>query len=231
MTKPKMASERGGRGRLRGLYAITPDIPDTPRLALLARECLEGGAAALQYRAKGVAPALALVQARQLATLCRAHGALFIVNDSLELALAVEADGVHLGRDDEPARHARMILPSGIIGVSCYDDPRRAQAAAADGADYVAIGSLFASSTKPGAVRAPLAAIGEARASSGLPVVAIGGITHANAHEALAAGADMVAVIGAVFSAEDVRAAARAFARLFDPIPGHDHVRPQPRAL
>ena len=226
-----MPSERGAGARLRGLYAITPATPDTARLALLARECLEGGAAALQYRAKDMAPGLALVQARRLAELCRAHGALFIVNDSLALALAVGADGVHLGREDEPPRQARIVFPVGVIGVSCYDDPRRAREAAAAGADYVAIGSVFTSSTKPAAVRAPLCAITDARAASALPVVAIGGITHANAPEAIAAGADMVAVIAAVFSAPDVRASARQFARLFESRSEQDHVRPQPRAL
>lgn len=226
-----MASERGASARLRGLYAITPQTTDTTHLAMLARECLEGGAAALQYRAKGVAPGLALVQARQLAELCRAHGSLFIVNDSIELALAVGADGVHLGRDDAPPAEARVAFPSGIIGVSCYDDPARAGMAAAAGADYVAIGSVFPSSTKPDAVRAPLAAIGQARAASRLPVVAIGGITAANAREAIAAGADMLAVIAAVFGAADVRTAARAFAHLFESTNGPDHVRAQPRAL
>ena len=226
-----MASERGAGARLRGLYAITPGLADTERLATLARECLEGGAAALQYRAKEVSPGLALIQARRLAGLCREHGALFIVNDSIELAAAVDADGVHVGRDDGPASEARLVLPAALIGVSCYDDPQRARAAKAAGADYVAIGSVFASSTKPGAVRAPLAALAEARAASGLPVVAIGGITHENAAHAIAAGADMVAVIAAVFSAADVRAAARGFARLFDSNPGEDHVRPQPRAV
>jgi thiamine-phosphate pyrophosphorylase len=226
-----MASERDAGGRLRGLYAITPEMLDTERLADLARAALEGGAAVLQYRAKDIPPGVALLQARRLAGLCRDHGALFIVNDSIELAAAVQADGVHLGRDDGSPKHARMVLPDAVIGVSCYDEPGRALAAAAGGADYVAIGSVFASTTKPGAVRAPLAAIGEARAASSLPVVAIGGITHANAAQAIAAGADMVAVINAVFSARDVRAAAREFARLFDLDTGHDHVRPQPRAL
>jgi thiamine-phosphate pyrophosphorylase len=226
-----MASEPR-RARLRGLYAITPPMADTERLAALAGECLEGGAALLQYRAKGAPPGLALVQARRLATLCRAHGAALIVNDSLELALAVEADGVHLGRDDEDARQARILFPAGIIGVSCYADPERARAAAAAGADYVAIGSIFDSSTKPAAPRAPLAAIARARALSGLPVAAIGGITQHNASEAIDAGADMLAVIAAVFAAPDVRAAARAIARCFDDPPkGDDDVRTQPRAV
>lgn len=210
-----MASEPR-RARLRGLYAITPESRDTERLVALARQCLEGGAALLQYRGKEAPAGLALTQARQLAALCRAHGAVFIVNDSIELALAVQADGVHLGREDEDARHARIVFPEGILGVSCYADPQAAAAAAKAGADYVAIGSVFPSSTKPAAPLAPLEAVARARAASGLPVAAIGGITPENAAEAIAAGADMVAVISAVFAAPDVRAAARAFARLFD---------------
>lgn len=211
-----MASEPR-RARLRGLYAITPQTRDTERLVALARQCLEGGAALLQYRGKAAPAGLALTQARQLAALCRAHGATFIVNDSIELALAVQADGVHLGREDEDARHARIVFPDGIVGVSCYADPQAASLAAKAGADYVAIGSVFPSSTKPAAPPAPLEAIARARAACGLPVAAIGGITPENAPAAIAAGADMVAVISAVFAAPDVRAAARAFARLFDP--------------
>jgi thiamine-phosphate pyrophosphorylase len=211
-----MANEARRPPRLKGLYAITPETRDTERLAELASQCLEGGAAALQYRAKDAPPGLALLQARRLAALCRDHGAAFIVNDSIELALAVQADGVHLGRDDEDARHARIVFPAGIIGVSCYADASRAGAAAAAGADYVAIGSMFPSPTKPLAPLARLDAIARARSLSGLPVVAIGGITPSNAPQAIAAGADMVAVISAVFAAPDVRAAARAFARLFD---------------
>lgn len=210
-----MASER--RARLRGLYAITPETPDTERLAALTRASLEGGAALIQYRGKEASPGLALHQARRLAELCRAHGAAFIVNDSIELALAVGADGVHLGREDEDARHARIVFPEGIVGVSCYADPQAAVAAARAGADYVAIGSVFPSSTKPAAALAPLVAITRARAACGLPVAAIGGITPENAGEAIAAGADMVAVISAVFAAPDARAASHAFARLFHP--------------
>jgi thiamine-phosphate pyrophosphorylase len=215
--------------RLRGLYAITPETQDTARLLAAAQECLAGGAALLQYRAKQAAPGVALVQARGLAELCRRHGAAFIVNDSLPLALAAGADGVHLGRDDEDPRSARIAFPRGLIGVSCYDDPARALAAAEAGADYVGIGSVFASSTKPGAVRAPLAALGEARRRSRLPVAAIGGITLDNARQAIAAGADMVAVIAAVFEAPDVRAAASAFTALFDE--RTRDVRAQPRPV
>jgi thiamine-phosphate pyrophosphorylase len=223
-----MSAER----RLAGLYAITPEERDTGRLVARVRECLEGGAAVLQYRAKSLPPATRREQALALAPLCRAHGVPFLMNDSVELALAAGADGVHLGREDGDPREARAQLGGAIIGVSCYDEPGRARDAARAGADYVAIGSVFPSSTKPRAARAPLALLAEAKAASGLPVVAIGGITAENAAEAIAAGADMVAVISAVFDAPDVRAAARAIARLFNDVPrGADDVRAQPRAL
>ena len=226
-----MGSE-AGRARLRGLYAVTPETSDTAWLTERVAECLEGGAALIQYRAKHAAPDLALEQARRLVRLCRAHGVALIVNDSVELALAAGADGVHLGRDDLDVSRARAALPAALIGVSCYDEPGRALALARAGADYVAIGSVFASPTKPFARRASLDKLAAAKSVSGLPVAAIGGITLENATLAIAAGADMVAVISAVFAASDVRAAARSFARLFDAaVPGNEHVRTQPRAL
>ena len=215
------------RARLRGLYAITPATADTELLARKAQAALEGGAALLQYRFKEIPAALALTQARRLAALCERAGVPFVVNDSVQIAAAVGA-GLHLGRDDEDVRSARKVLPRALIGVSCYDEPARAATAAAGGADYVAIGSVFASGTKPHAVRAALEHLGAARAAGGLPVVAIGGITAHNAPRAIAAGADMVAVISAVFDAPDVAAAARDFARLFahNPSGEENHVRP-----
>jgi thiamine-phosphate pyrophosphorylase len=217
---------------LRGLYAITPGIADTAKLLAQVTACLEGGAALVQYRAKDLPHALRLEQARRLAQACRDHGVPLIVNDSVELALASQAGGVHLGRDDGDPRAARRAFPHGIIGVSCYDELDRAREAGAAGADYIGIGSVFASSTKPGAVRAPLDLIARARAASGLPVAAIGGITRANATLAIAAGADMVAVIGALFEAQDIAAAAKDFARLFEPSrPGSRDARAQPQPL
>lgn len=204
--------------RLKGLYAITPERLDTERLAREVELALEGGAAVVQYRAKHADAALALEQARRLRELCSAFGAPLIVNDSLGLAIEVAADGVHLGRDDGDVRAARAALPGRLIGVSCYDDPARARRAAEDGADYVGIGSVFASATKPGAVRAALDRLGDARRAGALPVAAIGGITADNAAAAISSGADMVAVISAVFDAPDVRAAARSIASLF-PVP------------
>ncbi|APV49111.1 thiamine-phosphate diphosphorylase [Betaproteobacteria bacterium GR16-43] len=200
---------------LRGLYAITPERSDTERLVREVTAALEGGAALVQYRAKEADAALALEQARRLLDRCREFGVPFIVNDRLELALAIGADGVHLGREDGDVRAARAALHGRILGVSCYDDPLLARAAARDGADYVGIGSVFASSTKPGAVRAGLEKLARARREAAIPVAAIGGITAANAAEAIANGADMVAVVAAIFEARDIRAAARSLAQLF----------------
>jgi thiamine-phosphate pyrophosphorylase len=127
---------------------------------------------------------------------------------------------------------AREKMPGGLIGVSCYVDPDRARAAARAGADYVAIGSVFPSPTKPCAVHAPLELLAAAKRLSSLPVVAIGGITPANAQRVINAGADMVAVISAVFDAPDVERAARDFSRLFaSPLSGSPDVRTQPQVI
>jgi thiamine-phosphate pyrophosphorylase len=200
---------------LRGLYAITPREPDTERLLDQVRRAIAGGAALVQYRAKDLGHEAQVEQARQLAQLCRARGVPLLVNDSVDVALAADADGVHLGRDDAAPREARARMPGAIIGVSCYAELERARAAAGDGADYIGIGSVFASPTKPAAVRAPLELIARAKTESGLPVAAIGGIDTSNAAAAVAAGADMLAVISALFDAPDVEAAARRFALLF----------------
>ena len=221
---------RRDRARLRGLYAITPASTDTAGLVRRVSECLDGGAALVQYRAKDIAPGLALTQARALLDVCRRAGVPLIVNDSIELAAAVGADGVHLGRDDATVHEARILLPGALVGVSCYDDPERARAAARAGADYVGVGSVFPSTTKPGAVHAPLELLARAREASGLPVAAIGGITVENAASVAAAGADMLAVISALFDAADVRRAARSIASHFD-LPGatsDERSQPQP---
>jgi len=219
-------------GPLRGLYAITPGTADTALLVRQVEAVLEGGAALVQYRAKDLAPALRLEQARRLAVVCRAHRAALIVNDSPELALAAGADGVHLGRDDGDARAARLAMPGAIVGVSCYADLQRARDAAGAGADYIGIGSVFPSPTKPHAVHAPLDLLARAQAESGLPVAAIGGITLANAPRVIGAGAAMIAVISALFDADDVSCAARGFARLFDtPTTGPSDVRTQPQPV
>jgi thiamine-phosphate pyrophosphorylase len=197
--------------KLRGLYAITPDQTERAMLRRQVAQALEGGIAMLQYRRKGAQDA---GEARELATLCRRRGVPFIVNDDLALALACGADGLHLGREDGDLAVARVKLVGKVLGVSCYDSLDAARAAVAAGADYVAFGSVFASPTKPGAVRAPLSLFAQAR-SLGVPLVAIGGITLENAAQLLQAGADGLAVISDLFDAPDVGARARAYGKLF----------------
>lgn len=199
-----------------GLYAITPDCLEADVLYAHCRAALQGGARLLQYRDKLSDKGDKLVRAKMLAQLCRQHQALFIVNDHVELAEACAADGVHLGRDDGNVARARALLgPDKILGVSCYNQLAHAERAKQQGADYVAFGAVFASATKPDAVHAPLSLLGTAREVVGLPVVAIGGITLANAPEVVRAGADCVAVIQALFAADDIEAAAAGFARCF----------------
>ena len=204
---------------LRGLYMVTPRLEGAALLERV-RAAFEGAGPGylLQYRAKATDAQQRAHDARALAALCRARGATFIVNDDLELALAVGADGLHLGRDDGEPAAARARLGAMLLGVSCYASLELARAAVAAGADYVAFGSVFPSSTKPSAVRAPLSLFAEAR-PLGVPLVAIGGITLENAPQLLAAGADCVAVISDLFDARDVAARARAFTRLFHPDP------------
>ncbi len=205
--------------RLAGLYAVTPDLDDTQRLLALVEAALAGGAAAIQYRHKAADPALKRTQAAALLSLTRKAGIPLIVNDDLELALELGADGVHLGRDDGALAAARARLgPGRILGVSCYNEPARADVARAAGADYLAFGSVYPSGVKPGAVRAPLSLFAQAHDTSDLPLVAIGGITAENAAAVIDAGADAVAVISSVFGAADVRAAAQKIARLFSPV-------------
>ena len=202
--------------RVHGLYAITPDDADTARLEASVRALFAaaaGSCAALQYRNKSASLPQRLDQARRLAALARTSRVAFIVNDDIELAVAVAADGVHLGREDGDIGAARRRLPGKLLGASCYDSLATARDAVAAGANYVAFGSVFPSATKPGAVRAPLRLFREASAL-GVPLVAIGGITLENAATVLEAGADALAILSGLFEARDIGEQARAFGRL-----------------
>lgn len=201
---------------LSGLYAVTPDLADTTDLLRRVGQALLGGLRLLQYRNKPAAAALRREQAGALLALCRAQGVPLVINDDLQLALEIGADGAHLGREDGDLAAARAALgPGKLLGISCYDDIGRAREAKRVGADYVAFGSFFASPTKPAAVRAPLTLLAEARNELGLPVCAIGGITLQNAPQLIAAGADLLAVITDLFEAPDIRARAAAYTSLF----------------
>ncbi len=206
--------------RIAGLYAITPALADTGELLRRVRAVLAGGACVLQYRNKAAEPALQLAQARALQQLCAEFGVPLIINDSVELAISVNAAGVHLGGDDGDLAAARTRLgPDRLLGASCYNRIELAQSAIAAGADHVAFGSFFASDIKPDAVRPPIDLITRAKPLIRVPIVAIGGITADNAPLLISAGIDAIAVISALFAAPDPEIAAREFQSLFDPLP------------
>jgi thiamine-phosphate pyrophosphorylase len=197
---------------LRGLYAITPDIADTEALVLRVEQALKAGVSLLQYRNKIISKDKRLLQAKELAPLARGYGVPFIVNDDVEIALAVGANGAHLGKDDGGLESARRKLAGKILGASCYNDAAAARAAVAAGADYVAFGSVFPSATKPQAARASLSLF---KHNLGVPLCAIGGITLENAPALIAAGANLLAVISDLFEAPDIAARAAEYRKLF----------------
>ncbi len=201
----------------RGLYVITrAGYPGLHQLTGAVAAALRGGAAVVQYRAKPPATDPA-GEAAALLAVCRQAGIPLIINDDVGLAAAIGADGVHLGREDGSLVAARQRLgPHAIIGLSCYDDIDRAGRAVAMGASYVAFGRFFPSSTKPDAPCAHRETLSIARERLKVPVVAIGGITLANAPGLLAAGADVLAVIEGVFGEDDPESAASGFRSLWE---------------
>jgi len=200
---------------LRGLYLLTPDQADTARLVERVLPALEAGPAMLQYRNKLADGPLRREQVLALRPHCRRLGIALIINDDWQLAIDVQADGVHLGEFDGDLRVIRTRLPeSAIIGMSCYDSLERAAEAAATGASYLAFGAMFPSGTKPLARSASLDLLKQAE-RFGLPRVAIGGITPDNAGSVIAAGADLIAVIGGVFDASDPALAVRQYLKCF----------------
>jgi thiamine-phosphate pyrophosphorylase len=210
-------SSQYARRVIRGLYAVTPDTDDTPLLVRQVAAAIAGGTTLIQYRNKIADPHVRRAQATALKTLCSERGAVLIVNDFVDLAREIDADGVHLGKDDGEVAPARDVIGSDkLVGISCYRSLEAARAAQAGGADYVAFGSFFPSTVKPGAVRAPVELLRQAKETLTVPVVAIGGITAENGGQLVQAGADALAVISAVFATPDIEAAARAFSPLFE---------------
>ncbi len=203
--------------RLTGLYAITnSQMALEMDLTQQVERALKGGAKIVQYRDKTSDQSKRLAESRKLLDLCRRHSALLIINDDVELAASIVADGVHLGRDDSDINSTRAVLgQSAIIGVSCYNRLELAIAAQDAGADYVAFGRFFPSNTKPQAVQAEIELLTQAKQALHIPIVAIGGITPENGASLIDAGADMLAVIHGLFGQKDVRAAAEQFNQQF----------------
>lgn len=202
--------------RISGLYAITPDLSNTGELLNKTRQVLEGGAQLVQYRNKSAHDALRREQAGLLLQLCREHRVPLIINDHIELTVALDADGVHLGRDDVSITEARRKLGQGkIIGVSCYNHLELALQAQALGSDYAAFGAFFPSATKTDTVPVPANLISQAKQKITIPLVGIGGIRLTNAATVIQSGCDAIAVCNDLFAAENTAAQAEQYTRLF----------------
>ncbi|OHC18603.1 MAG: thiamine-phosphate diphosphorylase [Pseudomonadales bacterium RIFCSPHIGHO2_02_FULL_60_43] len=204
--------------KLRGLYAITDSELLKGKLLPYVEAALKGGATLLQYRDKSSDEARRLREAEALRELCNRYGAALIINDDAELAARLGV-GLHLGQGDGSLSVARALLGrKAIIGGTCHAQLELAEAAAKEGASYVAFGRFFNSTTKPGAPAADAELLTAAKAKINLPIVAIGGVTLDNAPELIAHGASMVAVVHGLFgadSAAEVERRARAFSALF----------------
>lgn len=201
---------------INGLYAITPDIGATDLLIHQVEMALQGGIHILQYRNKLADFKLQTQQARAILPLCKQYNVPLIINDSVELCLALDADGVHLGADDGNLAEVRAKIGADkILGASCYNQFDLAVSAEKQGADYIAFGACFTSTTKPNAPVADLGLFSRARAELNIPSVAIGGIDLQNSPQVIQAGANAIAVIQAIFAADDVKLASQQFSQLF----------------
>ena len=184
--------------KIQGLYAITPN--KNLDIALVEGLIIKHQVNILQYCHKTDNEQLRLHEASQLRELCQTHNTLFIINDDINLCEKVGADGVHLGQNDASVQAARAQLGNNaLVGVSCYNQLELAIQAQSQGANYVAFGALFTSSTKPNAKNCPLSVVTQAKKRLHLPIVGIGGITFDNQQQAFDAGCDAVAMINELF--------------------------------
>ncbi len=205
------------REKLRGLYVIIdPEVAADRNEVEVARQALAGGARLIQLRDKVREKGFQLPVARELRRLVEEAGALFVVNDHVDLALAAEAHGVHVGQKDLPVSLVRRLAPREMIVGCSTNNPEEARQAEAEGADYVSVGRLFPTGSKQDTRPATTETLRAVKAAVSVPVCAIGGISEANIDEVKAAGADMAAVIAAVIAAPDVRDAAQRLARRFE---------------
>ena len=201
----------------KGLYAITQtDNKSADTIIKEVVAAIKGGAVVVQYRDKNSVDAIAL--AAKLVEVCHEYHVPLLINDDVDLAIAVGADGVHIGKEDGAIAHARARLgATAIIGASCYNSVELALEAQAQGATYVAFGRFFPSNSKPLAAPAELTTLQAAKLKISVPTVAIGGILPENAGQLLNAGADLLAVIGGLFDKDDIEASARQYKALFEP--------------
>ena len=201
----------------KGLYAITDcEHLNTEDLITKTEGILQSGAVLLQYRNKSNNTGLKHEQAKLLQELSKKYHVPFIINDDVELARKIHADGVHLGRDDTTCKNARNLLgPDRIVGVSCYNDLERAVNMQENGASYIAFGAFFPTQTKNNTVKSDPVLLIEAKKILSVPIVAIGGITPENGKVLIDSGADFLAVINGIYSPPDPSEAARVYTNLF----------------
>lgn len=213
-----MTSQNSHPEKLKGLYAITDQqLITEENFSKSVEAALQGGTRIIQYRDKSDKQNKRFQQAKLLRALCHQYHAICIINDDIELAKAVNAHGVHLGKSDSSLTVARQVLgENAIIGVSCYNDLDRAIAAEKNKADYVAFGAIFSSTTKPEAGIAGLNIITKAKQQLSIPVCTIGGITQDNIQQVIAQGADMAAVISGIFSAANIKQSATTLSQFFN---------------
>lgn len=201
---------------MRGLYAVTPNWDDTEKLLSVTESIIKGGASMVQYRHKEASAQQRFTQASALQALGRAHQVPFIINDDVDLCIALDTDGVHLGGTDAPIREVRQRLGAHkIIGASCYGSIELARAAAADGASYVAFGGFYPSLVKQYEVSTPTSIVAQAKHELNLPIVVIGGMTAENCLIFITQGIDMVAAISSIYLNDNPRSTAQAFNCLF----------------
>ncbi|WP_432240552.1 thiamine phosphate synthase [Herbaspirillum robiniae] len=185
---------------LRGLYIVTPDWDDTAQLLAATELALQNGTALVQYRHKTASPEQRRAQAEALLVLCRQYKVPLVINDHVDLCLAIDADGIHVGGTDASIAEVRKAVgPNRIVGASCYGTLELAHAAYRDGASYVAFGGFYPSRVKKYDFRTAPEIIAQSKREIPLPVVVIGGITLENAVPLVEQGADMVAVISSVY--------------------------------
>ena len=202
--------------KISGPYAITPDLNQTNDLLNKTRQVLEGGVKLVQYRNKSANESLRREQAKLLLSLCREHNALLIINDHLEIAIEIDADGVHVGKNDVPVSAAKNLLGHNkIVGTSCYNQLGLAKQAQKDGADYIAFGAFFSSLTKPNAVSVSISLVNQAQKELSIPIVGIGGIQLTNARTVIQSGCAAIAVCHDLFQAENIKATAEHYVQLF----------------
>ena len=201
---------------MKGLYIVTPNWDDTAKLLQITELALKGGASLVQYRHKTADAALRQEQAECLLELCRSYQCPLIINDYVDLCIALDADGVHVGGTDDSVANVRAAIgPNKIVGASCYGSLDLARDAYKAGASYIAFGGFYPSLVKKYPVTTSPDIVTQAKSEIPLPVVVIGGMTQENAAPLVAHGADMVAVITSVYAAGNPELSAQGFVKLF----------------